>query len=365
MRSSGELLFVMMSALACSSAPSPQMETGTLGAGGTQNQAGGANVGGNSAGSPGVTMGGASQAVAGAGGTVASSGASGEGGGLTEGGAGGSLGSAGAAGEASAGAAGAPAVIECDLELEGEGADLFSSFVISYEALQREASEQGLPNPELGLGGNLGGLAGADAICQRAAEYSTVCAQNKTWRAFLSTSTVDAIDRVGNGPWHDRLGRKIADTRADLLNERPNGIDPAIATDWPNEFGVLNQNPDNEGPVDNHEILTGSGEDGRLYSQEGTGNYGAPNGCNDFQWTEEHATCNDWTSAEEEGCPRVGHSWYNGEGGSGRHWISVWNEGGCARGVNLIQMGGIQMDNKTVGSAGGYGGFYCFAVTGE
>jgi hypothetical protein len=258
-----------------------------------------------------------------------------------------------------------PSVVECDLEVEGEGAELFSSFIISYEALQREAMEMGLPNPELGLGGNLGGLDGADAICQRAAEYSTVCAANKTWHAFLSTSTVDAIDRVGTGPWYDRLGRKIADTVEDLLNERPQGIDPAIETDWPNEFGVPNHNPDNTGNVDNHQTLTGSGEDGRLYMQEGTGNYGAPNGCNDYEWSIERATCNDWTSDAEEGCPRVGHTWYEGQGGSGRHWISVWNEGGCARGVELMQIGGIQEDNKSVGSAGGYGGFYCFAVTGQ
>jgi hypothetical protein len=30
-----------------------------------------------------------------------------------------------------------------------------------------------------------------------------------------------------------------------------------------------------------------------------------------------------------------------------------------------MQIGGIQEDNKSVGSAGGYGGFYCFAVTGQ
>ncbi len=314
--------------------------TNSSGAGGTLNIAG--TTSGGTAGSS------AGGGTAGQGGTAGSSG---------------TVGASGAAGDG--GSAGMPAVVECDLEVEGEGADLFSSFIISYEALQREATDMGLPNPELGLGGNLGGIEGADAICQRAAEYSTVCAANKTWHAFLSTSTVDAIDRVGTGPWYDRLGRKIADTVEDLLNERPNNIDPAIATDWPNEFGVPNHNPDNQGDVDNHEVLSGSGEDGRLYSQDGTGNYGAPNGCNDFEWTVAHATCNDWTSTEEEGCPRVGHSWYTGNGGSGRHWISVWNEGGCARGVNLVQMGGIQMDNKTVGSAGGYGGYYCFAVTGQ
>lgn len=253
----------------------------------------------------------------------------------------------------------------CDLEVEGEGADVFSAFTISLEALQREAEEMGLPSPELGLGGNLGGLAGADAICQRAAEYSTPCAQNKVWRAFLSTSTEDAVDRIGTGPWYDRLGRTIATSLGDLLNERPLGIDPAIETDWPNEFGIPNHNPDGTGDVDNHETLTGSGEDGRLYSQQGTGDYGDPNGCNDYEWTAAHATCNDWTSDAVEGCPRVGHTWYEGEGRSGKHWISVWNEGGCARGVYLMQSGGIQQENKHVGSAGGYGGFYCFAVTGQ
>ena len=38
----------------------------------------------------------------------------------------------------------------------------------------------------------------------------------KSWRAFLSTirggpdGPVHAIDRVGNGPWYDRLGRLVA-----------------------------------------------------------------------------------------------------------------------------------------------------------
>ena len=50
-------------------------------------------------------------------------------------------------------------------------------------------------------GGNLGGLAGADQVCQSLAK--TAGAGGKTWRAYLSTSTVDAKSRIGNGPWYN------------------------------------------------------------------------------------------------------------------------------------------------------------------
>jgi hypothetical protein len=36
-------------------------------------------------------------------------------------------------------------------------------------------------------------------------------------------------------------------------------------------------------------------------------------------------------------------------------------DGGCAPCVSLVEMGGVK--GKCVGSAGGYGGFYCFALT--
>ncbi|MGE0447367.1 MAG: lectin, partial [Vicinamibacterales bacterium] len=57
----------------------------------------------------------------------------------------------------------------------------------------------------IGDGGNLGGLAGADAHCQKLA--AAVGAGGKTWRAYLSTQArpgqpaVNARDRIGNGPW--------------------------------------------------------------------------------------------------------------------------------------------------------------------
>jgi hypothetical protein len=237
-----------------------------------------------------------------------------------------------------------------------EAEQKFSFFLISHSALRREAGNQD------GFGGNFGGLKGADAICQRIAQHSSPCQSGKVWRAFLSTSTVDAIDRVGEGPWYDRLGRLLASAKADLLQDRPRGANVMIANDLPNEDGVPNRNPDGTGQVDNHQILTGSGSDGRLYKQTemaGADEGGSSTSCGGEAWSAQRATCWDWTSAEPKGCPRVGHSWPRQ--GSGLNWISVWNEGGCAPGGNLTEAGGLD-GTRRVGSAGGYGGFYCFAV---
>ena len=184
-------------------------------------------------------------------------------------------------------------------------------------------------------------------------------AGKKEWRAFLSAvagedgNQVDAKDRIGDGPWYDRLGRLLANNKADILQERPHGADPAIKNDFPNDEGVPNHAPDpGQGEVDNHDMLTGTNENGQLYSST--------------------ATCKDWTSAKgdlaTEGKPRVGHSWprFGGPGGgdgSMANWMSSLNESGCAPGVNLIEMGGPLPGSVTVGSGGGYGGFYCFALT--
>src|SRR4029450_290303 len=60
-------------------------------------------------------------------------------------------------------------------------------------------------------GGNLGGLAGADAVCQSLAQAAG--AGSKTWHAYLSTSTVDAKSRIGNGPWDNVKGQQSAGAR--------------------------------------------------------------------------------------------------------------------------------------------------------
>src|SRR4029453_928656 len=57
-----------------------------------------------------------------------------------------------------------------------------------------------------GMGGNLGGLAGADKLCQTLAAKAG--AGNRTWRAYLSTSmpAANARDRTGKRPRAQRQG---------------------------------------------------------------------------------------------------------------------------------------------------------------
>jgi hypothetical protein len=249
--------------------------------------------------------------------------------------------------------------------------DKFSFFVTSYAAIQRLS---GSPD---GFGGDLrygeaDGLAGADKICTEIAESSLPGSGAKGWRAFLSVTKgkdgqpIHAVSRVGEGPWFDRLGRLFAQTRADLISSRPKGADPAIANDLPNEDGVPNHAPDGE-QVDNHDVLTGTNDKGEVFS------------------TDWGFTCHDWTSKEgADGTPRVGHSWPRMGGPGGRpggspggfpgggpggpgggdmaNWMSSLNEAGCAPGASLVEMGPPDPSNPTVGSGGGYGAIYCFAL---
>jgi hypothetical protein len=170
----------------------------------------------------------------------------------------------------------------------------------------------------------------------------------KLWRAFLSAGRdgngvpVNAIDRIGEGPWYDRLGRIVSRNITDLLGIRP-AADSAIINDLPNEFGVPNHRPDpNKPSVDNHLTCTGSGTDGKLYSLK--------------------ATCADWTTTEAPGSkPRAGFSWPQPFGMKG--WISTWDAPGCEAGIDLDSLT-LSGDPGAVfiGSGGGYGGFYCFAL---
>src|SRR2546423_3937799 len=68
--------------------------------------------------------------------------------------------------------------------------------------------------------GNLGGLAGADKICQDLAQGAG--AGNHTWHAYLSTQTTNAgpgenaRGRIGPGPWYNAKGVMMAAGVADL-----------------------------------------------------------------------------------------------------------------------------------------------------
>lgn len=74
----------------------------------------------------------------------------------------------------------------------------------------------------------------------------------------------------------------------------------------------------------------------------------------------EGSNCDDWEStAPSSGRPRVGFSWPTG---NRQHWMSGANEIGCGAAVNIIEMGGPDLNDPIVGSGGGYGAIYCFAL---
>jgi hypothetical protein len=225
----------------------------------------------------------------------------------------------------------------------------FSFFIVSQAAMVA------LSGNAKGFGGDFrygeaDGLTGADKICRDTAERS-MPGNGKTWRAFLSVAKgpsgtpVNAADRVGTGPWYDRLGRLVAATKADLLQARPKGADPAIINDLPNEDGLPNQFPAGSTTAhDNHATVTGSTAQGTLHSS------GAA------------ATCQDWTSAAADGGrPYVGLSFPRGT--QATNWISTQSEPGCLPGGTIIQTGGAPPGDYSIGASGGYGGIYCLALT--
>ena len=315
---------VSLSASACSS----DSDSGSPGAG----RPGTAGSAGSLSGSTGNAGAAGSGLVAGSGG--ASAGASATGGSASSGAAGTGAGAGGAAGaNASGGSGGA---------VDPSKLDKFSFFVTSMKAMLKLA-------PPNGFGGDLrfgqaDGLSGADKICSTIAETTMPGASAKTWRAFLSTSKVNAVDRIGAGPWYDRTGRLVANNVSELLQNRPSTANSAIKEDLPNEEGVPNHRPDPTKPADdNHHTLTGSNAQGKLYGAS--------------------ATCLDWTNNEKNnaktGRPRIGFSWSIQDR---TNWISGQDEGGCGAGVAVGENGGSNPNNPIVGSGGGYGGIYCFAL---
>jgi hypothetical protein len=283
------------------------------GQGGTSAGGSGA-AGAPAAGAPAAGAPGASGSTSSAGASSAGAGAGGAG---QAGGPAGQAGQAGSAGSVGAAGAGGSAATA-----------KFSFFVTSLEAVRRESKNQN------GFGGNLGGLTGADAICTRIAEAAMPGAGAKGWRAFLSTSGANAIERIGMGPWYDRSGKLVANDVAGLLQERPNGA--TTVNDLPNELGVPNRAGTGTGMDDNHDTITGSNTQGK--------------------W-DGGATCSDWTSATGSDGPRVGHSW---PAQSGKSWIQAHTAPGCEPSVALVQMGGGS--GNGIGNGGGYGGFYCFGL---
>ncbi len=180
----------------------------------------------------------------------------------------------------------------------------------------------------IGNGGNLGGLQGADAHCQKLAEAAG--AGSRTWRAYLSTQgaqAVNARDRVGKGPWHNVKGQVIArdleHLHGDTLELARLGI-PLYRTTALSEKGEPIKGVGDQ--PNQHDILTGSQPDGRAF----------PAG--------EDRTCNNWAS-DSAGSAQVGH--HDRTGGPNISWNAVHPSKGCSQ-------------DALVGT-GGAGLFYCFA----
>ena len=243
----------------------------------------------------------------------------------------------------------------------------FSFFMISLGAVRA------LSGSQEGFGGDLSygetgagaGLRGADKICAAAAERAHAGTGAKAWRAFLSTKAgganggpVHAKDRVGTGPWHDAMGRQVASTLAQLLMPRPGDAAPAIKDNLPNEFGIPNGMDGcstSTTCVDNHQVITGTNEMGMLYTGNGT----SP------MFATKDGTCGDWTnkSAETTFWPWCGHSWSRqGAGTAFNNWMSSYNDAGCVPCARVMEAGGVMPNTHCIGSAGGYGGFYCLVT---
>ena len=91
---------------------------------------------------------------------------------------------------------------------------LFASTVIAVAASSAAAQMQDMSffvtSAGPGDGANLGGLEGADAHCQTLAEAAG--AGSRTWRAYLSTASENARDRIGTGPWQNANGTVVAES---------------------------------------------------------------------------------------------------------------------------------------------------------
>jgi hypothetical protein len=177
-----------------------------------------------------------------------------------------------------------------------------------------------------GDGANLGGLAGADALCQKLA--AAAGAGNRTWRAYLSGTEngkpVNAKDRIGAGPWANAKGVVIAANVADLHNDATNKM--TKDTQLTEKGTVVNGRGDTPNM---HDILTGSQLDGTAFTD------GADH------------TCNNWSS-NATGSAQVGHHDRQGGGANPTSWNNAHASKGCSQ-ANLV-------------ATGGAGLFYCFAA---
>jgi hypothetical protein len=178
-----------------------------------------------------------------------------------------------------------------------------------------------------GKGANLGGLAGADRICQDRA--ASAGAGDHSWRAYLSTSangmaaTVNARDRIGRGPWRNAKGVVIANDVETLHGANNINKETALTE----KGSMVNGRTDKP---NTHDILTGSQPDGRAFGND------------------KDMTCSNWTSSGA-GAAMVGHHDRTGldQSPPALSWNSSHPSRGCGQ--------------EALAATGGAGLLYCFA----
>jgi hypothetical protein len=178
--------------------------------------------------------------------------------------------------------------------------------------------------------GNLGGLAGADATCQRLAS-AVGQGTGRLWRAYLSVERdaangnrpTNARDRIGLGPWLNANGVVVASNLTELHSR------PGDATVFVDEGGqrINGQWTGSPAPTE-HDILTGSNADGTLAVG---------------------LTCADWTSAATTDVGQVGHSDGMGPNQSTAGSLASWNSAHA------------NQNCANTAPRGGAGRIYCFA----
>ncbi len=177
--------------------------------------------------------------------------------------------------------------------------------------------------------GNLGGIRGADSLCQSLATAAGFGA--KTWRAYVSLERdpdngnrpTDARSRIGTGPWQNANGVVIARDVAELHARRG---DASVFVDERGQR-INGQWTGSPSPVE-HDIMTGSAADGTLIAGQ---------------------TCEDWTSAAATATAQVGHSDCLGPNGDTSGALPSWNSAHT------------NQNCSNTAPRGGAGRIYCFA----
>jgi hypothetical protein len=194
--------------------------------------------------------------------------------------------------------------------------------------------------------GNLGGLAGADQMCQSQAQALGGANAARTWRAYLSqeqrgnTPRINARDRIGPGPWFNAKGVLVASNVADLHGDQVRDRNNMQRANVLDAAAKEIQGGGQQGVQNEHDILTGSDASGRAFT-DGL----------------DH-TCGNWTSdgvslpqanpnfPAERARAMLGHS--DRTGGGNVSWNAVHMSQGCSK--------------SALNATGGTGRFYCFAV---